>query len=191
MAKQSKGPGGNFEVHYKSILGDISHVVDAARKSAARSVNCIMTAAYWLIGRRIVESEQKGLERADYGEELLKRLSIDLTSRYGRGFAKSNLYQMRSFYVAYQNIFQTPSGIFDSVDPPSGPVNFQTLFGKNEAVGLPKVQFMASRFPLPWSAYVRLLAVKNENARRCYETEALRGGWSVRQLDRQINRPQG
>jgi predicted nuclease of restriction endonuclease-like (RecB) superfamily len=46
---------------------------------------------------------------------------------------------------------------------------------------------MASRFPLPWSAYVRLLAVKNENARRYYETEALRGGWSVRQLDRQIN----
>ena len=102
MAKQSKGPGGNFEVHYKSILGDISHVVDAARKSAARSVNCTMTAAYWLIGRRIVESEQKGLERADYGEELLKRLSIDLTSRYGRGFAKSNLYQVRSFYVAYR-----------------------------------------------------------------------------------------
>lgn len=191
MAKQTKRPGSNLEVHYDSILGDISHVVDAARKSAARSVNCIMTAAYWLIGRRIVESEQKGLERADYGEELLKRLSIDLTSRYGRGFAKSNLYQMRSFYVAYQNIFQTPSGIFDSVDPPSGPVNFQTLFGKNEAVGLPKVQFMASRFPLPWSAYVRLLAVKNENARRYYETEALRGGWSVRQLDRQINRPQG
>ena len=187
MAKKSKRPGSNLEVHYDSILGDISHVVDAARKSAARSVNCIMTAAYWLIGRRIVESEQKGLERADYGEELLKRLSIDLTSRYGRGFAKSNLYQMRSFYVAYQNIFQTPSGISDSVDPPSGSENFQTLFGKNEAVGLPKVQFMASRFPLPWSAYVRLLAVKNENARRYYETEALRGGWSVRQLDRQIN----
>jgi hypothetical protein len=51
--------------------------------------------------------EQKGLERADYGDELLKRLSRDLTSRYGRGFAKSNLYQMRSFYMGYQNIFQS------------------------------------------------------------------------------------
>jgi len=78
--------------------------------SAARSANFIMTAAYWLIGRRIIEFEQKGLERADYGEELLKRLSRDLTSRYGRGFAQSNLYQMRSFYMAYQDIFQTPSG---------------------------------------------------------------------------------
>jgi len=62
----------------RSILGDSSHVIDTARKSAARSVNRIMTAAYWLIGRRIVESEQKGDVRAGYGEELPKRLSIDI-----------------------------------------------------------------------------------------------------------------
>jgi hypothetical protein len=100
--------------------------------SAARSVNFIMTAAYWLIGHRIIEFEQKGLERADYGEELLKRLSRDLTSRYGRGFAKSNLYQMRSFYMAYQDIFQTPSGISDDFDPMSNLQNFQTLSGTSE-----------------------------------------------------------
>jgi hypothetical protein len=62
----------------RSILGDSSHVIDTARKSAARSVNRIMTAAYWLIGRRIVESEQKGDVRAGYGEELPKRLSTDI-----------------------------------------------------------------------------------------------------------------
>ncbi len=75
MAKKGKSPGGNLDAHYDSVLGEISSVIEAARRSAARSVNCIMTAAYWLIGRRIVESEQKGEKRAAYGEELLERLS--------------------------------------------------------------------------------------------------------------------
>lgn len=187
MTEKPIKPDSTLETHYDSVLGDISDVIDAARSSAARSVNYIMTAAYWFIGRRIFEFEQKGSERADYGEELLKRLSRDLTSRYGRGFAKSNLYQMRSFYMTYQDIFQTPSGISDDADPSSGLQNFQTASGISELVSFQKVQALASRFPLPWSAYVRLLSVKNEHARNFYETEALRGGWSVRQLDRQIN----
>ena len=187
MTKKPQQPDRTLETHYDSVLGDISKLIDAARSSAARSVNCIMTAAYWFIGRRILELEQKGSERADYGEELLKRLSRDLTSRYGRGFAKSNLYQMRSFYTAYQDIFQTPSGISDDAGSLKGLQNFQTASGTSELVSFQKVQSLASRFPLPWSAYVRLLSVKNEQARRFYETEALRGGWSVRQLDRQIN----
>jgi len=115
MTKKPTKPDNKLDIHYDSILGDISNIIDAARKSAAHLINITMTAAYWLIGRRVVEFEQKGSERADYGEELLKRLSGDLTSAYGRGFAKSNLYQMRSFYLAYQNIFQTPSGKSDSL----------------------------------------------------------------------------
>ncbi len=186
MTRKPIKPDSTLETHYDSVLGDISKVIDAARSSAARSVNCIMTAAYWFIGRRIFEFEQKGSERAEYGEELLKRLSRDLTSRYGRGFAKSNLYQMRSFYMAYQDIFQTPSGISDDAGSLRGLQNFQTASGTSEIASFQKVQSLASRFPLPWSAYVRLLSVKNEQARRFYETEALRGGWSVRQLDRQI-----
>lgn len=180
-------PDQSRDVHYDSILRDIFKVIDTARRSAARSINSIMTAAYWLIGRRILESEQRGLERADYGEELLKRLSRDLTSRYGRGFAKSNLYQMRAFYLAYQDIFQTLSGKCDESAPLKTLPNFQTPSGISEKSGFKDVQSLANRFPLPWSAYVRLLSVKNENAKRFYETEALRGGWSVRQLDRQIN----
>ena len=187
MAKKPIKRDIRLDEHYDSVLGDISNLIDMARRSAARSVNFIMTTVYWLIGRRIIEFEQKGLERADYGEELLKRLSRDLTSRYGRGFAKSNLYQMRSFYMAYQDIFQTPSGISDDFKPLIGLQNFQTLSGTSELLSFQKVQSVANRFPLPWSAYVRLLSVKSENARRFYEAEALRGGWSVRQLDRQIN----
>ena len=91
MTKKANRPGSSLDVHYDSILGDISNVIDAAKRSAARSVNCIMTAAYWLIGRRIVESEQKGEKRAAYGDELLKRLSVDLGQRYGRGFGVDNL----------------------------------------------------------------------------------------------------
>jgi hypothetical protein len=130
MMKEPTKPGAGLDEHYDVILGDISNVIDAARRSAARSVNCIMTAAYRLIGRLILKFEQRGSERAEYGEELLQRLSRDLTSRYGRGFAKSNLYQMRSFYMAYQDIFQTPSGKSDGLDPSSGLQNFQTVSGE-------------------------------------------------------------
>jgi len=187
MTKKELKPGSTLDTHYDYILGDISKVIDTARSSAARSVNYIMTAAYWFIGCRIFEFEQKGAERADYGDELLKRLSLDLTSRYGRGFAKSNLYQMRSFYMAYQDIFQTLPGISDASDSSSVWQNFQAASGTSELVNFQDIQSLTSRFPLPWSVYVRLLSVKNENARSFYETEALRGGWSVRQLDRQIN----
>jgi predicted nuclease of restriction endonuclease-like (RecB) superfamily len=198
MIKKPKKPATSLDVQYDSILGDISNLVDAARRSAARSVNSIMTAVYWLVGRRIVEYEQRGKERADYGEDLLKRLAVDLMDRFGRGFAKSNLYQMRAFYLSYPNILQTAPGVSVTAPPPSGniraPEKFQTVSGifvdveKRQTVSAElNPALLSTCFPLPWSAYVRLLAIKNEQARKFYETEALRGGWSVRQLDRQIN----
>ena len=101
LTKSLTKPKSSLDLHYDSILGDISRVINEARKSAARSVNCIMTAAYWLIGRRIVESEQKGEKRAVYGEELLERLSADLSKRYGRGFGVDNLQRFRLFYRVY------------------------------------------------------------------------------------------
>lgn len=168
---------------YAGIHGDIVALLDAARRTAARSVNAVMTATYWRIGRRIVEFEQGGQERAAYGEALLKRLSADLSVRFGRGFSVRNLEQMRLFYLAWpvERISQTPSAKLPS------PRNSQTvsgIFDGLEAAG--PLPALAQTFPLPWSAYVRLLSVKNELARGFYETEALRCGWSVRQLDRQI-----
>ena len=80
MTKKPLTPDSALETHYDSVLGDISKVIDAARSSAARSVNYIMTAAYWVIGRRIVEEEQRGKTRAGYGDELIKRLDADLTA---------------------------------------------------------------------------------------------------------------
>ena len=160
---------------YSAVHSEIVLLLDAARRSAARSVNALMTSTYWEIGRRIVEFEQGGKDRAGYGEALIERLADDLTKRFGRGFSRQNLWQMRQFYFCWP-IPQTLSG--ESRDAEI----IQTASGES-----PGLDSIASRFPLPWSAYVRLLSVKNEAARHFYETEALRCGWSVRQLARQIN----
>lgn len=154
---------------YGDLVGGIAAVLEAARRTSARAVNAVMTATYWEIGRRIVEFEQGGRQRAAYGKATLARLSRDLTSRYGRGFGVANLSQMKKFCRLWPAdlILQTPS----EESAPSAERS---------------VAAAAARFPLPWSAYVRLLAVENRHARSFYETEALRAGWSVRQLDRQI-----
>jgi hypothetical protein len=91
---------------YDAILSDIVELLESARRASARAVNAFMTAAYWETGRRIVELEQGGMARAEYGQALLQRLAGDLTARLGRGFSERNLRQMRSFYLGWQ-IFQT------------------------------------------------------------------------------------
>ncbi|HBO5260282.1 TPA: DUF1016 family protein, partial [Pseudomonas aeruginosa] len=154
------------------IHSGIVEVLDAARHAAARSVNALMTASYWEIGRRIVEAEQRGKRRAGYGEQLIERLSADLTAQFGRGFSRPNLQQMRSFFLTWP-IRQTVSS-----ESSPAPVARSRPSRLDE---------LAQVFTLPWSAYVRLLVVKDKHARQFYEAEALRGGWSVRQLDRQIN----
>ena len=172
---------------YGTVFDEVAAIVEASRGFAARSVNATLTAAYWMIGRSIVEFEQAGEERAEYGARLLERLSSDLTRRYGRGFSARNISDMRLFYLSYQpdRILQTVSAKFQNSTPPA---ILQTPSGELETVSVRlHLEHLLDVFPLPWSAYVRLLSVKNENAREFYETEALRGGWSVRQLDRQIN----
>lgn len=86
---------------YGKIHSEIISLLEAARRHAVRSVNALMTATYWEIGRRIVEYEQGGSERAEYGTALIKRLGTDLTKEYGRGFGWRNLTQMRTFYQAW------------------------------------------------------------------------------------------
>ena len=129
-----------------------------------------------------MEHEQQGKKRAVYGEALIERLASDLTAKFGRGFSQSNLWQMRDFYLAWP-ILQTVSGESGTSKGISGDApKLQTLSGLSPERPDTPIQ----RFPLPWSHYVRMLAVKGKEARGFYETEALRGGWSVRQLDRQI-----
>lgn len=164
-------PNGPDLAEYDDLLMDVSRLLERARQSAGRAVNAVMTATYWQVGRRIVEQEQLGSDRASYGEELVARLSKDLTMRFGRGFSRTNVFQMRQFYLAYREKIQTLSEL-------SGPRSIvQTPSGLSP---------ITPAFPLSWSHYVRLLTVPEAKARNYYESESLRGGWSVRELDRQI-----
>ncbi len=165
---------------YPEFVSQLVGLLEQARRNSARSVNSIMTATYWEIGRRIVEQEQRGQKRAQYGRALLHRLAADLTSRFGKGFSERNLLAMREFFLAW-SIPQTvsaelnePGGTRDSQENPL------TASAKSAGFAWP------AQFPLPWSHYVRLLSVNNRQARTFYEKEVLRGGWSVRHLDRQI-----
>ena len=96
---------------YSSIRDAIVGLLQSARQTTVRTVNTLMTATYWEIGRRIVVAEQGGKRKADYGDILVKRLGADLSARFGRGFGWRNLFQMRAFYLAWSDILQTPSAI--------------------------------------------------------------------------------
>lgn len=99
---------------YSSLVVDITKLLEQSRRVSARSVNAIMTATYWEIGHCIVKFEQKGKKRAEYGKAVMERLSLDLSSKFGRGFSRQNLQQMRQFYLSFpsERICQTPSGKF-------------------------------------------------------------------------------
>lgn len=202
-------------VDYDGLLTGISELLARARVGVARTANSILTATYWDIGRRIVEFEQGGQARAEYGDVLLKRLGKDLSARCGRGYGWRNLFNMRAFYLGWEILqtpsakfairvrgaltvteakanqkLQTPSAIFNEPSK-SAPFEGQltqlaslTDFSPGNTFSIPT---LATAFPLSWSQYVRLLSVDDPYARAFYETEAIRGGWSVRQLDRQIS----
>jgi predicted nuclease of restriction endonuclease-like (RecB) superfamily len=179
------------EKGYGGLLTGVSELLEQARHAAVRSVNQILTATYWEIGRRIVEFEQKGAYRAEYGESLLRRLSKDLVLEFGRGFSEENLRLMRLFYLHYRGrISQTVSG---KLAAPVSTKKSQTASGflsppiDSSKTGAEVLQTVSALFPLSWSHYVRLLALDEQAKRDFYEEEARRAGWSVRQLDRQIN----
>jgi predicted nuclease of restriction endonuclease-like (RecB) superfamily len=161
-----------------------------------RSVNAILAATYWEVGRQIVEHEQGGAAQAEYGEALLKRLGQDLTARLGRGFGWRNLFSMRNFYLGWE-LIQTAPGKWQarvkcaSLPEESQNKKLQTVSAILQTLvttGLPPdpTVAMVDAFPLPWSHYVRLMSVQDDLARSFYEEEAIRAAWSVRQLDRQI-----
>ncbi|WP_031364742.1 PDDEXK nuclease domain-containing protein [Caballeronia sordidicola] len=166
---------------YKGIHGDIVAILESSRRAAARSVNALMTATYWEVGRRVVEFEQGGENRAAYGQALLVRLSGDLTKRFGRGFGVDNLELMRLFYQTYPPAAISESLIRKSADSSAAP-NSELVIRNFD------LERLATVFPLSWTHYVHLMRrTRSTDERTFYEAEALRGGWSVRQLDRQIS----
>lgn len=184
-AKRTATPVGTGKDHgYDGLLSGLSNLLEDARRVTARAINAILTATYWEVGRRIVEFEQGGKVRAEYGQALLQRLADDLTTAHGRGFSRQNLQQMRALFLGWE-ICQTPSGIFQaSVKLPSDATELAISV---HPLPIESTAISPNVFPLPWSHYVRLLSVENAHARQFYEAEAIRGAWSVRQLNRQIN----
>ena len=144
---------------YFGLKSSIGRLLAEGRNKAAQSVNIILLETYWEIGRHIVEFEQKGKERADYGKELLNRLSKDLTAEYGKGFSRSNLFQIRAFYLRFSKI-QTASGQFE----------------KNKILSQ----------KLSWSHYVELLKAEDDLELSFYLKQCEKEKWSVRELKRQM-----
>lgn len=164
---------------YDNFLGGISSLLVEARKQAGRAVNSILVATYWELGRRIVEYEQAGKRRANYGEQLLERLSLDLTTRFGKGFSRQNLQYMRQFYTAY-----SPDRIRQTLPGDLSALICQTVTGEFKL----SLNRLVEAFPLSWSHYILLISRgRSQEAQTFYHAEALRGGWSVRQLQRQID----
>ena len=194
---KSKTSGPVASSGYSGLLDGVSDLLEAARRASARTVNAFMTATYWEVGRRIVEFEQGGAKRAVYGEQLLKRLASDLTARLGRGFSVQNIENMRLFYgvCGTKEISQTLSGKSTLTLPASSSTKkSQTVSGISQKPrGTPQaipfnLSDIARAFPLPWSHYVLLIRrSRSSEAFAFYQTEALRGGWSVRQLQRQMD----
>lgn len=146
------------------FLSQIVDLLQSARNKVIRTVNQTMVMTYFEIGRMIVEEEQDGKERADYGKQILKELSNVLTKEFGKGFSVDNLENMRRFYLVY---------------------------GKSETLSRISEYTISETsirdFDLSWSHYLKLIRIDDENERRFYEIEANSNNWSVRELQRQFD----
>jgi predicted nuclease of restriction endonuclease-like (RecB) superfamily len=162
------------KINYNTLLDRLGNIISQARVKVVREINKAQVLAYWEIGREIVEFEQKGTARAEYGIKLIKRLSEDMTKNFGRGFSERNLRNIRAFYLNFP-IWQTLSAKSKKLQIQSGKSAIrQTVSGKFEPM-------------LSWSHYCELLKVEEPLARSFYEQEAIQNNWSVRELKRQIN----
>lgn len=150
---------------YKYLVSNIADILSESRKLTYKTVNSILTMTYWKIGKQIVEFEQGGKERAEYGEELIKRLSVDLTNKFGKGFSYRNLQQIKRFYILFPIVQTLSAQLQNQIS--------QTVSAKS--------------FPLSWSHYVRLMSIENSDERHFYEIECEKNNWSVRELSRQFD----
>jgi predicted nuclease of restriction endonuclease-like (RecB) superfamily len=161
------------------LIKEIRDLVLSARRTAAQNVNTLQVVTNFEIGRRIVEFEQQGNRRAEYGERIVRELSQRLTAELGRGFSKSNLEYMRRFYLEYHEtvpqIAQTVSGQLPAKMPTETPIQ-QTVSAK-----------FTPTFALSWSHYLFLMTIDNRDERRFYEIESRQNQWSLSELKRQFN----
>lgn len=187
-----------------SLYGRVREILDSARAGVARSVNTAQVVANWLIGREIVEEEQRGKQRAGYGKTLLKSLAARLKADFGSGYTARNLWWMRDFYVTYPRLID-PSSIWHapraglSAATKDAPQIVHALRAESGNL-LPATRNNTRRTPratswspgilnpnLSWTHYRRLVRVDRADARAFYEIEAVKNSWSARALERQID----
>jgi len=161
------------------LVKEIRELVQSARHAASRNVNTLQVATNFEIGRRIVEYEQKGRRRAEYGRQTLIELSHQLTTELGHGFSERNLKYMRRFYLEYNETAPQIPQKLSAKSPAKTPVETpirQTV----------SAQF-TPWFTLSWSHYVFLMNIDNRDERRFYEIESRQNNWSLSELKRQFN----
>ena len=152
----------------------IGKLIDEARKQTLTVVNTTMVYTYYEIGRMIVEDEQNGKRRADYGKQVLKNVAKQLSAKYGKGFSYSNLKQMRQFFLTYSN---------NAIESDT-----QCLSNSKNNDGKKDRQCLSFSKPtLRWSHYLKLMRIENPEERRFYEIEASNNHWSLRELERQYD----
>ena len=167
--------GKHIPIEETSFVQDIKQIVTTAKTQAYRAVNLMQVASNWHFGWRIVEQEQQGKARAEYGAYIIKLASEVLTAEFGKGFSETNIRNFRKFYLIFNNlsIQQTLSAELDMMIQ-------QTPSAKSQ-----KGQTLSAR--LTWSHYERLMRIDDEKARNWYLKEAAEQSWDVRTLNRNIN----
>lgn len=157
------------------LFGRIADLLNESRKFVVKIVNQTIVLTYFEVGRLIVEDEQQGKERAEYGKFILKELSQRLTDEFGKGYSVYNLERMRNFYLVFKSrIAKTEKSA--------------SLMQKSddEKSASPMLE-IESPFNLSWTHYLLLLKIENEDERDFYEIEAINNNWSVRELERQYD----
>ena len=179
-----KQPGKKYNDEDNMLVNDLRSIVSKARSKAFAAVNYSLVERNWRIGQRIVEQEQNGASRAEYGKHVIEVASAALTEEFGKGFSYTNIANYKRFYLTFNNlqILQTVSEEFNN------PIQ-QTLPAKSSAPHKEdKAESAQSELRLlPWSHYERLIRVEDKKAREWYAKEAFEQGWSFRTLNRNIN----
>lgn len=179
-----KEPGKKYNDEDNMLVNDLRSIVSKARSKAFAAVNYSLVERNWRIGQRIVEQEQNGASRAEYGKHVIEVASAALTEEFGKGFSYTNIANYKRFYLTFNNlqILQTVSEEFKRQ-------KHQTLSDESSLLpqkGLTQSVQCELRL-LPWSHYERLIRVEDRKAREWYAKEAFEQGWSFRTLNRNIN----
>lgn len=159
-----------MEINNQNLYNRVIELLIQARQKVAQTINNTMAMAYFEIGRMIVEEEQQGKEKAEYGKRVLKELSEKLVAEFGKGFSEDNLSNMRKFYLVYTN--QSNINISETLSRKSPNSIKQTV---------------SAQFKLTWSHYLKLMRIADANERNFYEIEAIKNNWSLRELQRQYD----